>query len=377
MRFPGKEKSTAFNLSGQFMLAFLTLSAFFAGFAVHKCKTTGPTPSDIRSLTEGEWSMLYEEAFNKSLETYDPSKNGWGILSYAVFREGNNGVLIGEDNWLFSTEEFSLQSDWERNYRYNVDFILAVRDYLKASQTELIIVPVPAKARIYEDKLGRYDYPVYKEGIYGSFISDMKGSGIAVVNLLPAFQEEKTDESLFVKSDTHWSPVGSRLAAQSVGAYIHRNYPESLYEKTAFVTHVEGETLHQGDLSRYVPLGPFSDDFGISGDLLRKVETVKADEGQADLASALFSDATPPITLVGTSYSANPVWNFEGFLKESLGSDILNAADEGLGPFETMKKYLGNEAFRNAPPRVIIWEIPERYLSFSYDLKTSFYNRES
>ena len=68
------------------------------------------------------------------------------------------------------------------------------------------------------------------------------------------------------------------------------------------------------------------------------------------------------MALVGTSYSANPLWNFDGFLKEELEADVLNVADERMGPFETMQKYLKDEALETNPPKLIIWEVPERYL---------------
>jgi alginate O-acetyltransferase complex protein AlgJ len=87
-----------------------------------------------------------------------------------------------------------------------------------------------------------------------------------------------------------------------------------------------------------------------------------------DPGNALFGDQSFPVALVGTSYSANPQWNFEGFLKEALQTDILNAADEGRGPFETMKDYLEDDSFATNPPDLIVWEIPERYLSVSYEL---------
>ena len=37
------------------------------------------------------------------------------------------------------------------------------------------------------------------------------------------------------------------------------------------------------------------------------------------------------VGLVGTSYSANPNWNFVGALKEALHSDVVNYAEDGHG----------------------------------------------
>jgi alginate O-acetyltransferase complex protein AlgJ len=85
-----------------------------------------------------------------------------------------------------------------------------------------------------------------------------------------------------------------------------------------------------------------------------------ADEG--DLGD-LFGPQTVDVVLVGTSYSANPDWSFPEALKLSLKSDVLNAAAQGLGPVKPMSDYLASDAFRDAPPKVVIWEFPLRYLT--------------
>ena len=73
--------------------------------------------------------------------------------------------------------------------------------------------------------------------------------------------------------------------------------------------------------------------------------------------------AAGSIVLVGTSCSANPIWSFAEALKLALGRDVLNQAVEGQGPLQPMLDYLDSAEFRDAPPEVVIWEIPARYLS--------------
>jgi alginate O-acetyltransferase complex protein AlgJ len=77
----------------------------------------------------------------------------------------------------------------------------------------------------------------------------------------------------------------------------------------------------------------------------------------------LFGDSgPPPLVLVGTSYSANPNWSFVEALKLSLSQDVINYAREGQGPVAPMKILL-QKMDRAAPPPVVIWEFPVRYLS--------------
>ncbi|MEN0001344.1 MAG: alginate O-acetyltransferase, partial [Pseudomonadota bacterium] len=64
----------------------------------------------------------------------------------------------------------------------------------------------------------------------------------------------------------------------------------------------------------------------------------------------------------GTSYSAVPAFHFEGFLKQALSADVVNAAAIGQGPFKPMEDFLVTLDALTTPPSQVIWEIPERYL---------------
>ena len=95
---------------------------------------------------------------------------------------------------------------------------------------------------------------------------------------------------------------------------------------------------------------------------LYKAAAVQAPDSSVDL----FGQSEASVVLVGTSYSANEKWGFEAALKSSLGEDIVNVAEQGEGPFKPMASYIGSASFRQAPPKLVIWEIPVRFmLSFN------------
>ncbi len=75
-----------------------------------------------------------------------------------------------------------------------------------------------------------------------------------------------------------------------------------------------------------------------------------------------------PIALVGTSYSAEAQWNFEGALRQVLGCRVLNVSQIGRGAFAPMAAYLDNPAFKQNAPSLVVWEIPERLLPVQADL---------
>jgi alginate O-acetyltransferase complex protein AlgJ len=89
-------------------------------------------------------------------------------------------------------------------------------------------------------------------------------------------------------------------------------------------------------------------------------ETVASEQGLG--ADALFGDIEQRLMLVGTSYSRIDDWNFAGFLKEALQSDLLMVALEARGPFQAMDEFLASEAFDSPELATVIWEFPVRTL---------------
>ena len=98
--------------------------------------------------------------------------------------------------------------------------------------------------------------------------------------------------------------------------------------------------------------------------LKRQASTVK---------KSLFDDEVIPVALVGTSYSALKDWQFEDMLKYALQGDVVNMADEGKGPLEPMHDFLNETDFKNTDVKLVVWEIPERFIPVDYsDVKFSF-----
>jgi len=72
----------------------------------------------------------------------------------------------------------------------------------------------------------------------------------------------------------------------------------------------------------------------------------------------------PNVALIGTSFSRNS--NFVAFLEQALGASLGNFAKDG-GEFSgAARDYFASPAFRETPPQLLIWEIPERDLQSPY-----------
>ena len=157
---------------GVFMIFFLVSTGAIAVTAAIQGCSKVPAVSS-KQVLQGKWAEDFEDSFNKSLVTYNPSLNGWGALNYLLFKEGNEGVIIGKGDWLFTKEEFDYHHNGIMKVEEKLDFIAAVQQHLKKYNARLVVVPVPAKARIYHSYLQPYHFPDYRSDIYNIFIEGL------------------------------------------------------------------------------------------------------------------------------------------------------------------------------------------------------------
>jgi alginate O-acetyltransferase complex protein AlgJ len=324
---------------------------------------TGEAPGE-GELLSGELAASYQANYEREIPVRQAAVRVLGLVRYLLFREGLEGVLVGSDGWLFSTEEFSRRPGEEQAVAENLEYVRAVRDSLLSQGIELVVALVPAKARVYEDRLGRYVLPDYVRPRYRDFRRRLLDLGICTPDLLTALLEARRRAEVFLRTDTHWSPFGARTAAQALAACARRTLKEKGVQPVPYDQQLIGTRLIHGDLTGFIPLGEQRGPLGPRPDLVAEMEMVAAN----DRGLGLFDDPDIPVALIGSSYSAGRLWNFVGALKQALEADVLNVAAEGQGPFLPMQAYLASDTFREITPRLIIWEIPERCLPVSYSL---------
>ena len=315
-------------------------------------------PQDV-GIVDGAWASALEREVDEANGYRQLGVVFFGWLEYFVFGEGRPGVLVGEDGWLFTTEEFELCADEDAELSAWLDRVEQVRTRLDAQDSALVVALLPAKARLYPEQLGRYRWPEASGQRYERFRDGLLARGVQAPDLAGPMQAQAADgEPLFLRTDTHWTPQGAALVARLLADATR---PDGL-AITRYATQAAAQPLaHEGDLLSYLPLGPLQA-LGPAPDLVRTVQTQPA---ESDAGLGLFDEVSIPITLVGTSYSAAESWNFSGALRQAYQADVLDAAQEGRGPLQPMLEYLEDESFVQSPPALVVWEIPERYLCSS------------
>jgi alginate O-acetyltransferase complex protein AlgJ len=347
--------SSAHRFNGVFMIASVIVGAAFAVMA-------HPWTADLsgNSLTDGAASHALEVELDKNIPVRQPSIDAWGVLEYTLFKNGRTGVLVGRDGWLFTDEEFKRPKHFDQEIAGKLEYISQVKQTLEANGTQLAVVVIPAKARVYAEHLGRYKRPAYWENVYSNFQSGLNKLSVIAPDVLPALEGAKSQGDLFLKTDTHFTPTGARVIAKSIAKAVRAS---NLSLTAATFTEIPGKPVeHSGDLLKYIPMGNQQ----ASGP---KPDTLTSSTVEGSAGAGLLGEAKLEVALVGTSYSANNKFGFPGSLKLELGADLLNAAQEGKGPIVPMREYM--KTFKENPVKLVIWEIPERFLPVAYPDKAA------
>ena len=316
---------------------------------------------DLR-LVNGEWARNLESHYDDQFPVRDLGTNLWAAINYAVFEQGRLGVVVGRQDWLFSDEEFYPAAPDQPLVSRNLERVTRVGRYLRARGIDLVVLVVPAKARIYSEKLADTEPQAVMDTLYQRFLARLEAARVPAPDLAGVMEQaQRAGQKVFLRTDTHWTPAGANNFAREAARFIRDRYPQLPWGEQAFVTRAKEPITHRGDLLTYIPVAPAFEAFGPEPDRIRPRTTDPAG-ASPDSASSLFGETRADTVLVGTSYSANRLWNFPGALKQHLGRDLINVAEEGKGPIEPMTDYLQSPDFRNHPPKLVIWEFPERYL---------------
>jgi alginate O-acetyltransferase complex protein AlgJ len=308
--------------------------------------------TDRRALVDGRPAVAVDAAIEAHHPFREVAVPIIAALRYTILRQGNPGVVVGRDGRLFTREEVEWHGDDSVRLADRVDYIIDVDRRLATAGVDLVVLLVPSKARIDVEHLplrlrSAADHPRLRRTR-----DELGREGIRVVE--PA---EILEGRHFFLRDTHWTPEGAGIAAAAIARALTHRVPS----ETEFELREQPAQLLVGDLMNFVPLGALNDLLGPGAEVFRPVVAVPVTDESA--TADLFGTPEIPVALVGTSYSADDRWSFVDQLRRHLGADVLEVSRAGSGPFVPMDAYLRSETFDEIPPRAVIWEIPERYLT--------------
>jgi alginate O-acetyltransferase complex protein AlgJ len=279
-------------------------------------------------------------------------------------------VILGREGMGFYAEEFSgplVVAD----PLVNLPAFSAIGKALSSRGINLSVVIVPIKSRIYEDHMPQ-PLPEIVNNRYDLFRNALEANGIHTPDInayLLQHPARNSKRPFYFFADTHWTPQAAvdigEFVAKEISQRVNLNtVPTMAATKQSEPAQISGlkqllEGSGDGDLIRLsTPDNPAHTQIKpLTEVLLTTLETK---------TELLEETPEPRIVQTGTSYSIYPA--LADGLRNGLQRDVLLLARDG-GWYGTLKEYLASKQYQTTPPRVMVWEYPERYLSLQFEAR--------
>ena len=192
-------------------------------------------PTNVaRAASLIDWTQFRPASLKRSLPNTSAfsqlSGRVWNRARYTIFRRLNPAVLpaaksVCNGPMLFYSEAVNASrwSDKDRDLDHVINAASNLTVLARNRGMTLLFVLVPDKERVYSSALPPSAHIGSQPCILPDLESRMRKNGIAVVNLLPAFEAAAIrGELLFWRDDTHWNPAGVHLAAEMIAPEVKR-----------------------------------------------------------------------------------------------------------------------------------------------------------
>ena len=250
----------------------------------------------VEAILKGEAAANTEQLIEKQIPLRQTIIEMWAKMRYLLFSEGNSGVLIGEDGWLFSREEFLWPVNAPDILAKNMSNMAQFNELLKENNVQLYVVLVPTKAEIYPQHSPFLSAQIqYK--LRESTFSELSSLNFNVLDSFAALSAASTEQSVFLKTDTHWSWQGADRVAQALASQFTHIQQNSQFERV-----FSAPQRRLGDLTTFIPAGDEWLLAHLEGDVLEVPSTALIEDDFDDLrchddrfyCAALRLAARPP-----------------------------------------------------------------------------------
>lgn len=361
---PGELAVRISRWAGYALAALLGLGLVSCVLLFVRGKVDVPTGLTLDSELHGEITHRIAKQLSKAWfpeRAADLERAG----SWLLLRDAGPRVREGCPDWLFLTDEMKVQHQAQEHADAKAKAVAHIARQLAQRGVRLLVAVVPDKSRIAAAELCGLDRPAALSMRAADWTAALQQAGVSTVNLATVLQP--LGAAAYLRTDTHWNEIGAKAAAQAIAQQVRAMGIEATPQKT-FDVHQDAPARRPGDLVRlagidWLPLSLQPKPEIVAATAVNERQPSAQDGG--DSLDDLLGDADlPNIALIGTSFSRNS--NFVGFLQLALGAPVGSFAKDG-GEFSgSANDYFGNPAFTQTPPKLLIWEIPERDLQTPY-----------
>ncbi|MCE1118130.1 MULTISPECIES: alginate O-acetyltransferase AlgX-related protein [Pseudomonas] len=271
-------------------------------------------------------------------------------------------IVPGKERWLFRSV-VDLTNDFGIPAPMRPEFARLMQAFHKQGiQVAMAIQPTRGlmhRDKLQGDQLHGFDYNRASANL-AAYLGQLRQAGAVVAPMMQLVQQPPREEYFF-RRDHHWTPAGAEATARLMAEEVRRQPFYAGLAKKQYRTEPGVMVPKDGTLNlamSYI----CGNNYGFQ--YVRGYQTIP----QAASSDALFDEAPDPeVILVGDSNAAaredeSKQFNFDGYLKQYLGVDILNYALPGVGEDGSLLEYLLSADYKaEAPPKLIVWELPANY----------------
>ncbi|MGE8065421.1 alginate O-acetyltransferase AlgX-related protein [Pseudomonas sp. NPDC089569] len=362
---PSEFNARISKVAGVVFVAFLTVGFASCAWLLLSGKVEMLPPNlTVDDVLHGEVTHKIAKQLSKGAVPEQAANLERGA-SWLALHDTGPRVRSGCPGWLFLTSEMSINRHAQANAETKAGVVRDVQKRLADRGIRLLVAVVPDKSRIASAQLCDLRRPAQLLDRAVAWVEGLNNAGVMAIDLAPTLQPLGAEA--YLRTDTHWSETGSAAAARAVAKQVQVMGISATPHKD-FELKVQEPARRPGDLVRLAGLEWLPVAWQPTAETVAAtVASEKAGEAQSggDNLDDLFGDDNlPNVALIGTSFSRNS--NFVGFLQQALGAPIGNFAKDG-GEFSGgANGYFNNPAFKQTPPKLVIWEIPERDLQTPY-----------
>lgn len=357
------------RIQGAIMIAVLVFGAWqgAAALATPAAQRRLAPAMDGSSVLAGRTAVTINYIEAHYLPADGVLRAAGGVARWGLFRSGGPQVAVGCDDWLYLADELRPWPDATAHMQARADTLGRVAETLAKRGIALVVALVPDKARIEAETLCGRLRSAQADARYGAFTALLKAHDIPAVDLATAFTAARRDGPLFYRTDTHWNQRGAALAARRI-AEVAAGISPIEDQRFRYRSEIAAtQTERPGDLLRLMSLDGVPD---VTPKLrprpdVQFVEQTTQVEAPAETGGLLDEGEGGQVVLLGSSFSLNS--NFQGRLQEALRLPVGNFAEAGGGFASAARTYFKGGAFADTPPKLVIWEIPERVVGQPLD----------
>lgn len=164
------------------------------------------------SIWDGSRARLVEDELRDRSRVRAALLPTYALLKYAYLGEGTSDVLVGRERWLFlENRVHATPLPVRDSAELTANLFCALDRRLTGRGLQLTLIPVPRKAWVARELLPRgVDAQLELDDL---LIDGLLARGLRTADLRAAYRERDPSE-IYFEADSHWTPVGARLAAE-------------------------------------------------------------------------------------------------------------------------------------------------------------------